>query len=120
MSISGAIVTATLGSALTLLFLLFVSFVSPVEAVAALGNKVVESLRAQDPSEGAMFCWGTWGDTRQFPLQLWAPDGLSGGDGAVIRALFLLLFSLDDLPSLTKEFLLFLPSPDHADQRDRL
>lgn len=24
----------------------------PVEAVAALGNKVVESLRAQDPSEG--------------------------------------------------------------------
>lgn len=67
-----------------------------------------------------VLCWGTWGDTRQFPLQLWAPDRLSGGDGAVIRALFPLLLSLDDLPSLTKEFSLFLPSPDHADQRDRL
>lgn len=27
-------------------------FLNLVEAVAALGNKVVESLRAQDPSEG--------------------------------------------------------------------
>ena len=31
---------------------------SPVEAVAALGNKVVESLRAQDPSEGTqLLAW---------------------------------------------------------------
>lgn len=45
----------------------------PVEAVAALGNKVVESLRAQDPGEGEAAIHGrSRGDSRplraEFPL----------------------------------------------------
>lgn len=47
----------------------------PVEAVAALGNKVVETLRTQDPTEGT-----------PARIHLWLKDDVMSRDACDIRA----------------------------------